>query len=642
MSPSRTPKVCARCGRPGRINARRPEGGICHRCYRHDPQVVKECTNCGRVRIPAARTADGQPLCERCWQPPERDCAGCGARAPTKAFTEAGPLCPQCYRRQRQPRAVCDRCGDLARIARRGTNEDDQVCYRCYRRSTVLTPCAVCGRTKECLQLGDGRQVCVNCRPLPRRPCAACGTERIVAANWPMGAVCSACYRRIRTARSSCPGCGQARPPIARTSAGEPRCGPCVGLPLPPPCRSCGSRDTPYARGTCARCVARQQLGDLLTGPDGTVPDQLLHVLHSLEAADAPARIISWLQSSTSARLLAELAAAGKHVTHDLLDTLPAGHDECYVRALLVHTAVLDPREEGLERIPPWLERILVERPAAHARLVEPYTHWVLLRQARLRASKGLTTPSTWGRIRGRVTLILSFLAWLDEQQLTLATVTQDNLDGWLTSGPRRRHDIGSFLTWAHQRGLTNEHHIRPSPEAPDTLILTEDQRWQELRRCLNDNNLPLRVRVGSTLTLLYGMPASTVRLLTTSDIRCDTDGVYLNPGRQPLFVPPRPAALVTELADHARQTPVSSSARGWLFPGTVPGQPLSTAGYSLLMRRHGFHAIPARNAALIALAGQLPVPVLAELLNIHVHTARKWASYSQPDWTTYLAERST
>jgi hypothetical protein len=59
-------------------------------------------------------------------------------------------------------------------------------------------------------------------------------------------------------------------------------------------------------------------------------------------------------------------------------------------------------------------------------------------------------------------------------------------------------------------------------------------------------------------------------------------------------------------------------------------------------MRRHGFHTIPARSAALIALAGQLPSAVLAVLLIIHVHTARKWAAYSQPDWSAYLAERAT
>lgn len=118
----------------------------------------------------------------------------------------------------------------------------------------------------------------------------------------------------------------------------------------------------------------------------------------------------------------------------------------------------------GLERISPWLERILVDRPTAHARLVYPYTHWALLRQARHRASKGLTKPSSWGRIHSRVTLILLFLDWLDEQQLTLATVTQDNLDHWLASGPRRRHDSGSFVTWAHQRGLTSAQELRGGP----------------------------------------------------------------------------------------------------------------------------------------------------------------------------------
>ena len=71
-----------------------------------------------------------------------------------------------------------------------------------------------------------------------------------------------------------------------------------------------------------------------------------------------------------------------------------------------------------------------------------------------------------------------------------------------------------------------------------------------------------------------------------------------------------------------------------------MPGQPLSVAGYSLLMRRRGFHTLPARSAALLSLASQLPDAVLAELLNVHVHTARKWAYYSQPDWAAYLAER--
>jgi hypothetical protein len=59
------------------------------------------------------------------------------------------------------------------------------------------------------------------------------------------------------------------------------------------------------------------------------------------------------------------------------------------------------------------------------------------------------------------------------------------------------------------------------------------------------------------------------------------------------------------------------------------------------MLRRHEIDTLPSRNAALIALAGQLPTPVLADALGIHIHTARHWASYLQRDWSTYLAERA-
>ena len=45
---------CARCGQVRRINARRPEGGICSACYARDEQVLEDCSGCDRRR-PAAR-----------------------------------------------------------------------------------------------------------------------------------------------------------------------------------------------------------------------------------------------------------------------------------------------------------------------------------------------------------------------------------------------------------------------------------------------------------------------------------------------------------------------------------------------------------------------------------------------------------
>ena len=53
-SRSRKNGTCSRCGAAGvLIIARRPDGGICGRCYRRDPGVAEECAECGRLRNPS-------------------------------------------------------------------------------------------------------------------------------------------------------------------------------------------------------------------------------------------------------------------------------------------------------------------------------------------------------------------------------------------------------------------------------------------------------------------------------------------------------------------------------------------------------------------------------------------------------------
>jgi hypothetical protein len=85
----------------------------------------------------------------------------------------------------------------------------------------------------------------------------------------------------------------------------------------------------------------------------------------------------------------------------------------------------------------------------------------------------------------------------------------------------------------------------------------------------------------------------------------------------------------------------ILDSAKQRLFPGLNAGQPLTTRGVSNLLRRHGIHTLPARHAGLIALAGELPTPILADALGVHINTAKRWASYLQSDWSTYLAARA-
>lgn len=47
------------------------------------------------------------------------------------------------------------------------------------------------------------------------------------------------------------------------------------------------------------------------------------------------------------------------------------------------------------------------------------------------------------------------------------------------------------------------------------------------------------------------------------------------------------------------------------------------------------------RGAALINLATDLPAPVLADILGMHVNTAVRWVRHAKRDWASYLVARA-
>ncbi|WP_329159899.1 hypothetical protein OHB49_11165 [Streptomyces sp. NBC_01717] len=359
----------------------------------------------------------------------------------------------------------------------------------------------------------------------------------------------------------------------------------------------------------------------------------------------SPVSTLRWLSDSPSARLLVQLAGDHRPISHALLDELPPGRPERYVRHTLIAAGILPARNDDLERITVWLETLLADQPSHHGQLLRPFTTWVLLRRARRQAGERLHSTSAAQRIRRRVRLVLGFLVWLDARHLTLAQLDQDQLDTWLDAN-RSHYDIKQFLDWAAQRGLAVPHTIVTPPAATAAPILAEEERWQQLRQCLSDTTLPLEVRVAGSLILLYGIPGERLRHLSTDDIRGSTAGTtFLQLGRARLWIPPRLAELIHQLVRAPRQRSTLTRPLGnqasWLFPGVLPGQPLSRKAFNSQLVRRGIHTRPARTAALIALAGELPAPVLAALLDVHIHTALKWAHHAQRDWSSYLAART-
>jgi hypothetical protein len=630
---------CARCGQDGRVAARRPEGVICYRCYSNDPLVVEECAGCGHQRLAVKRLADGGPLCRNCYTRPARVCSVCGAVALVKATLEQGPVCRSCYR---PPQRRCGRCERVGPIGRRAIANSPDLCQSCYRGPTGV--CSICERTRPCIGSRSGTLICHSCFPRPRRTCCRCGQLRPVNAEWPIGPVCSSCYQYIRNHPERCVRCGSLQPLIAVEEDGRRTCGPCAGVEIDYTCRRCGQAGRIYADGICTRCVLTDQLQDLLQRPDGTIAPQLVPVRDALIAVEHPITILGWLRRSASARLLARLAAEDRPISHDLLDELPQANGLHHFRQVLVHTGVLPERVEYLERLTPWLDQFLADVPSHHAWLIRPFAHWFVLRRARRRTRRRSYTQAASSGARGRIRTAAAFLGWLEEHGLTLESVGQGDVDQWLAGGATPRYSVRAFLTWAADRGFASKLTVPSrSSRQPQRLLRDEDRR-QQLRRCLNDTALPVDVRAAGALIALFGIAISRVVELTADHISQHEDATYLIIDQHPVLLPPR----LAELLHSAAQTQ-SPSALGrslprtrWLLPGSKrPGRHMAASTLSRRLLEHGIEARSTRNTALLALAADLPAPVLADLLGLHVSTASRWVTYAKRDWSAYLAARA-
>lgn len=88
-----------------------------------------------------------------------------------------------------------------------------------------------------------------------------------------------------------------------------------------------------------------------------------------------------------------------------------------------------------------------------------------------------------------------AFLTWLGDHDILLASLTQGDIDTWLSEWRDRRH-VRMFLRWAHERRLTGNLEISDRPRDEPHCWWSESEHWTHLRRCLHDEALPLDVRV--------------------------------------------------------------------------------------------------------------------------------------------------
>lgn len=256
-----------------------------------------------------------------------------------------------------------------------------------------------------------------------------------------------------------------------------------------------------------------------------------------------------------------------------------------------------------------------------------------------------MVTASAATYVRSQVRIALQFLAWLDEHGTTLDTATQADLDRWLDSTSQYGYVLSSFITWASARRLCAELSVPAPPRGEPHLFVADDHRWHMLSRCLHDDDLPLQVRATGALVLLYGKTTTRIARLTTADLQQADHETYLRFDEFSVLIPPALARLLHGLREAG--TPVKHAgqrhepATHFLFPGRSPRRPAAANVLARKLRANGIDPLPARGSARAAWARDVPAPIAADLLGIHITTATKWAGRTRRDWTDYLVARA-
>jgi hypothetical protein len=470
--------------------------------------------------------------------------------------------------------------------------------------------CSICGRSAPCeISRATGRPWCKACQKRRAR-CAGCGQVKLIRGGTLTMPLCATCTRPDLSFWRCCPTCGQHQ----------------------------------LSTRSCTRCNLRQRLRALLAERDGDVRAELRGLHDNLASSERPNLVLAWLNKTVIADVLREFGTGRQAVSHAALDELPASKPVEHLRAILVATSTLPPRDEHLARLERWIACTLAERGDPEQRqLLHRYAVWHLLRRLRQRNNAKYATHAQVVTVQRHVRAAIVLLDGLSIRGRALAHARQADLDAWLTSDQAcHRREAGHFVRWARQHKLTSLEFPATRWHGPARPIDTET-RWTQARWLLHDQTVNTIDRVAGLLVLLYAQTPAAVSRLTLEHVQTAGDAVHLRLGREPVTLPEPLAGLVVDLLARRRGHAAlgNQGTSPWLFPGGRPGQPISAYHLAERLRQLGLRPAQSRTTALFGLATELPAAVLARLLGIHIKVAVEWQHASAGDWTTYAADYS-
>jgi hypothetical protein len=382
----------------------------------------------------------------------------------------------------------------------------------------------------------------------------------------------------------------------------------------------------------CPRCRVVTRLGRLLDDSTGAICPALAPLAAALAAE--PIAALRWIEKPHVVELLPALARGQVPLTHDGLNAWPKPVAAHHMRHRLVACGVLPAADPVLLDLEAWLcQRLDTLAGDPHEPALRQFAYWHLLPRLRVTAAARPLRSTARQYAMLQFTQAQNFLRWLDEDGIRPAGLTQASIDEWYaTRKVHERQHVRGFLLWARANGTLPRRLDIPVMTFGHGTALTQERRLELLGELLATRQLP-GPAAAACLLLLYAQPLTRIRRLTVSDLADDDGQMHIRFGDPPAPVPAPLAGLLRQLPRDPRSS--------WLFPGLLPGQPVSYRTLLEQVRSLGVPLREARVSALRELVIQAPAPVVAGALGFHQTTTARQMAHAGGTWNRYPAVRS-
>lgn len=245
----------------------------------------------------------------------------------------------------------------------------------------------------------------------------------------------------------------------------------------------------------------KQRLHEILSDTTGSILPELQPLHDALASTERAGTAMRWLSKGIVATVLSDLGSGRRPLTHEALDELPEGKVVEHIRSVLVATEVLPRRDEQMVRLERHVKNLVASHATAEGRkILHRYATWHLLRRLRRRTRGKEVTHYQLATARQHLRAAVCFLDWLEDENLTLTTCRQADLDRWMTSDDvRHRREAGHFVRWALAQKITRGLSFPAVRWNGPTQAMDDDARWN----MLHDDTLKPEDRLAGLLLLL-------------------------------------------------------------------------------------------------------------------------------------------